>query len=133
MPGDDGGMASVDLVALAGASAGAGVIWSGGETDINANLVRFEAGDGVAAHINGEVELLLVGVAGSGVVEVDGRVYRIAPGQALIIPRGARRAITATPGDFAYLTCHRRRAGLWPTGLPRPGTRATTGERGAGE
>lgn len=130
--GDGGGGTSVDLVALAGASERAGVIWSGGETDLNANLVRFAAGDGVAAHVNAEVEVLLVGVAGTGVVEVERRVHRIGQGQALIIPRGARRAITAGPGGFAYLTCHRRRAGLWPTGLPRPGARAVAGERGSG-
>lgn len=133
MPEDDGsGRASVDLAALAGASDRAGVIWSGGETDLNANLVRFAGGEGVAAHVNEEVEILLVGVAGTGVVEVDGRSHRIGPARALIIPRGARRAITAGPGGFAYLTCHRRRAGLWPTGLPRPDTRALVRERRSG-
>lgn len=125
--------ASVDLAALAGASARAGVIWSGGETDLNANLVRFDAGDGVTTHVNEEVEILLVGVAGAGVVEVDGRCHHIGPGQALVIPRGARRAITAKSGGFAYLTCHRRRAGLWPTGLPRPGTRAVAEGRRSGD
>lgn len=115
---------SVDLAALAGASERAGVIWTGGETDLNINLVRFGADEGVAAHVNDEVEVLLIGVAGAGVIEVDGQDYPIGPGAALVIPRGARRATLAGAAGFAYLTCHRRRAGLWPTGLRRPEARA---------
>lgn len=123
---------SVDLAALAGASDRAGVIWVGGETDLNINLVRFGADEGVAAHVNEEVEVLLIGVAGAGIIEVDGHSYPIGPGSALVIPRGARRATMAGAAGFAYLTCHRRRAGLWPTGLPRPGTQsAPSGAAGA--
>jgi quercetin dioxygenase-like cupin family protein len=111
----------VDLAALASTSGSAGSIWNGGESDLNVNLVRFTAGDGVAAHVNAEVEVLLVGIVGTGTIDVNGVSQSLGPGQALVIPRGARRAITAEAEVFAYLTCHRRRAGLWPTGLSRPG------------
>lgn len=123
---DPTGGPGVDLAALASASDRSGVIWVGGATDLNVNLARFGTGEGVAAHVNGEVEVLLVGVAGAGTVEVDGRCHPLGPGTALVIPRGARRATLAGAEGFAYLTCHRRRAGLWPTGLSRPGAQAAT-------
>jgi hypothetical protein len=31
------------------------------------------------------------------------------------VPKGSRRGIRAASDRFAYLTCHGRRAGLWPT------------------
>jgi quercetin dioxygenase-like cupin family protein len=67
-----------------------------------------------------EVHVLLVGIAGNGLVEVDGMAHPLRSGQAIIIPKGVRRAIRGTGGRFAYLTCHRRRAGLWPHRLPHP-------------
>ena len=33
----------------------------------------------------------------------------------MIIPKGARRGTRVMGERFAYLTCHRRRAGLMPT------------------
>lgn len=101
--------AGVDLATLAAASDRSGVIWTGGETDLNVNLVRFGPLDG------------------AGSVEVDGRCHPLGPGVALVIPRGARRATTAGTEGLAYLTCYRRRAGLWPTGLSRPGTGGAAG------
>jgi hypothetical protein len=98
--------ATVDLTALARTSEARGAIWSYGGEELNANLVLLAAGDGIAAHVNDEV---------------DGQRRPLAAGQALVVPKGARRAIGAASGRFAYLTCHRRRAGLWPAGLPRPG------------
>lgn len=110
----------VDLVALARMSSNAGSIWSGGQNDLNVNLVRFDAADGVAAHVNDDVEVLIVGIVGTATIDVNGLCQPLGPGQALIIPRGARRAIVAGAEGVAYLTCHRRRAGLWPAGLSRP-------------
>jgi quercetin dioxygenase-like cupin family protein len=103
----------IDLAALARHSADQGPIWSHAGDDLNANLVRLEPGEGVAGHVNGDVEVLLVGVLGTGIVEVDGRRYVLGAGQALVIPKGAQRAIEAGDGGFAYLTCHRRRPALW--------------------
>ncbi len=117
----------VDLAALARASAASGTLWTYGGDDLNANLVLLTAGEVIAPHVNAEVDVLLVGILGQGVVEVDDQRHALAAGQALVVPRGARRAIASSGDRFAYLTCHRRRAGLWPTGLPRP-----TGEPGQG-
>jgi quercetin dioxygenase-like cupin family protein len=90
-----------------------GVIWSlRGSDDLNANLVRFDAGGGVGEHANEEVDVLFVGVAGSGSVRVDGKEHALSTGALVFVPRGARRSTSALSDGFAYLTVHRRRGPL---------------------
>lgn len=109
----------IDVLALARASTNEGPIWSYAGDDLNANLVRLEAGEGVTGHVNAEVEVLLVGVLGTGIIEVDGCWHDLGAGQVLVIPKGTCRAIEAGAGGFAYLTCHRRRPALWPENVAR--------------
>lgn len=116
----------VDLAALAADAARAsrpGAVWSLGSADLNLNLIHLGPGQQVEAHVNAEVDVILVGVAGAGVVALgdgaDEREERLALGLLCVIPKGVRRAIRADGGDLAYLTCHRRRAGLMPTRAPR--------------
>jgi quercetin dioxygenase-like cupin family protein len=91
----------------------AGVIWTLDESgDLNANLVRFDVGGGVEEHVNDEVDVLFVGVAGSGTVRVDGEEHALSAGTLVFVPRGARRSTGATSDGFAYLTVHRRRGPL---------------------
>lgn len=111
---------TVDLAALAASCPGVGPVWTHQSDDLNVNLLVFAASDGVSEHVNAEVDVLLVGIEGHGRVEIDGRGQALTSGQALVIPKGARRAIRATSERFAYLTCHRRRAALWPTVQPAP-------------
>jgi quercetin dioxygenase-like cupin family protein len=100
-----------ELVAAAGRRAG--VIWTlEGSDDLNANLVRFDAGGGVGEHVNDEVDVLFVGVAGSGSVRVDGEEHRLSAGTLVFVPRGARRSTGASSDGFVYLTVHRRRGPL---------------------
>lgn len=113
----------VDLAGLAGARDASGPIWTHQSADLNANLLVLADQNAIPAHVNDEVDVLLVGVAGSGVVEIDEVEHSVGPGQLLVIPKGARRAIRGIGDRFAYLTCHRRRAGLWPRNVPRPGER----------
>lgn len=81
-----------------------------GSEDLNANLVRFEAGEGVGTHANYEVDVLLLGVLGSGTVVVDGEEFALGPGRLVFVPKGCLRATRSAPGEeFAYLTVHRRR------------------------
>jgi len=89
------------------------VIWALEESgDLNANLVRFDAGGGVEEHVNDEVDVLCVGVAGSGTVRVDGEEHALSAGKLVFVPRGARRSTGASSDGFAYLTVHRRRGPL---------------------
>ena len=112
--------AVIDLLAMVRASDVQGAIWSHAGDDLNANLVRLDAGESVGGHVNGDLDVLLVGLLGEGTVEIDGRWHRVAAGQLLVIPKGTARAIEAGDSGFAYLTCHRRRPGLWPENRARP-------------
>ncbi len=108
----------VDLSAFAAAATGnktAGAVWSLASADLNLNVLHFGAGDGVAAHVNNEVDVIGLVIAGEGTLDLDGRQERLLPGRLFFVPKGARRAITSRSSDFAYLSCHRRRAGLMPT------------------
>ena len=95
---------------LAAARGRAGVVWTLEQgSDLNANLVRFPAGGGVGEHVDEEAEVLVVGVSGAGVVEVDGQEHPLRAGTVAFVPKGARRSTRGGSGDFAYLTVHRRR------------------------
>jgi quercetin dioxygenase-like cupin family protein len=103
----------VDLPALARA-AGQRLAWSGASEDLQVNLLVLAAGDHIEEHLNAEVDVLLVGIAGTGRVEIDGVRHAFESGQAIVVPKGVRRSIAGAGDRFAYLSCHRRRAGLMP-------------------
>jgi quercetin dioxygenase-like cupin family protein len=105
----------VELHDLLASAEHEGPIWSLNSEQLNINLLRFSAGEGIPAHINNEVDVLIVIVEGQGVLSLGDEEHNIYAGTATLIPRGARRAITCTSGPLAYLTCHRRRAGLMPS------------------
>lgn len=103
----------MDLRGISAGSGGTGVVWTlEGSDQLNANLVRFDAGGGVGEHVNDEVDVVLVGVAGSGSVVVDGGEHALSAGVLVFVPRGARRSTRAGSDGFAYLTVHRRRGPL---------------------
>lgn len=102
-------------IAAALRQAGDGPIWSVNSEQLNVNLLRLRAGDTIAAHANAEVDVVLVIFEGQGELTVDGASYGLHAGRAVVVPRGATRAMRCTAGPLVYLTCHRRRAGLMPT------------------
>jgi quercetin dioxygenase-like cupin family protein len=116
MERDRGRRPAVDLPAIVRHGTERGPRWSAETADLDVNLLVFGAGEGVAAHVNDEVDVLLVGVAGHGTVEVEGVAHAVGAGTALLILKGERRAVRSAGADFAYLTCHRRRAPLRPAG-----------------
>lgn len=119
--GEDGGSGIVtNLFARAQAATGRGPIWTQECEDLNVNLLMFRAGEEIKEHVNSEVDVLLVGIAGEGVISVDGAPHPLPPGRSMIVPKGARRSTRVMGERFAYLTCHRRRAGLMPTIGKRP-------------
>jgi quercetin dioxygenase-like cupin family protein len=105
---------SVNLGEIAASAIGrTGVIWTlKGSGDLNANMVRFETGGGVGEHVNDKVDVIFVGVSGSGSVSVDGEEHPLSNGTMVFVPRGARRSTRATSEDFAYLSVHSRRGPL---------------------
>jgi quercetin dioxygenase-like cupin family protein len=107
-------MTIIDLHALLAGAAHDGPIWSLNSEQLNINLLRFGAGEGIPPHTNGEVDVLIVIVEGEGQLMLDDEERPIRAGEAVLIPRGARRAISCVSGVLAYLSCHRRRSGLMP-------------------
>jgi quercetin dioxygenase-like cupin family protein len=106
---------SVDLLGLLASATGPGPVWSRSSDDLNVNLLHFEAGQGVPNHRNDEVDVLIVGIAGEGILEIAGVPRPLRAGTACIVPKGVMRSIRCERGSCAYLSCHRRRAGLWPS------------------
>ena len=104
----------VSLTEVAEAARRSGPAWTAASDDLNVNLLVFTSGEGVGEHVNTEVDVLMIGISGSGTLSIDGTERAFRAGDAVLIPKGARRSTRAGDGPFAYLTCHRRRAGLWP-------------------
>jgi quercetin dioxygenase-like cupin family protein len=98
--------------------AGDGVHWTlERDGDLNVNLVHLDAGHEVGDHANDAVDVLLVGLDGTGEAVVDDQLHDLGPGVALHVPKGASRAVRAGALGFTYLTVHRRRPG--PSIAPR--------------
>ncbi|MET8558208.1 hypothetical protein ABZV64_25115 [Streptomyces sp. NPDC004959] len=91
-----------------------GALWRLAEEgrQLDANLVRLGPGEEVGAHREDAVDVLLLVVAGTG--SAGGTAVR--PGSAVWLPRGAARELRAGARGLAYVTAHRRRAGLTITG-----------------
>jgi quercetin dioxygenase-like cupin family protein len=98
-------------------AAGEGAVWTlRGSEDPNANLVRFTRGRGVDEHTNTEVDVIFVGVSGSGVVTIDGDEHPLSAGTLAFAAKGTRRSSRSSSAEFAYLTVHRRRGPLQISG-----------------
>lgn len=91
---------------------GRAVLWGLATDDLNVNLVQWPSGEGVDAHTNAERDVLIVVIAGSGTVTVDGEAVEVSAEQCLVIPRGAERVIRAGDDGIRYLSAHRRRPPL---------------------
>lgn len=101
----------VDLGAVSVGSGGA--IWSlphGG--DLDANLVRFEAGSGIDSHVNNDVDVLLFVQSGTADLTIDDHTQWLGTDHLAHIPRGSMRSIVAGDVGITYLSIHRRRSPL---------------------
>jgi mannose-6-phosphate isomerase-like protein (cupin superfamily) len=108
LPLRGGGEPVVDLLA----GDGAGPLWGTASDDLNATLLAWPAGGGTPEHVNDERDVVVVGIAGSGTVTVDGEAHPLGSGTAVVVGKGKRRRIEAGAGGIRYLTVHRRRGGL---------------------
>ena len=89
-----------------------GPVWGAASADLNATLLEWPAGEGPAEHVNDERDVLYVVLSGSATLTVDGEARELAAGEALIVDKGARRALVAGAAGVRYLTAHTRRGGL---------------------
>lgn len=106
----------------AAAGKGTGVLWSSATETLNVNVVAWNAGGGVALHVNPAVEVALIVLSGVGKLTVDDRAHDLNPGDVVVIPRGAERAIRATE-RLVYVTVHGPRPGLMPAVPPGSSSR----------
>ena len=101
----------MDVVDLTGIS-GHGPAWGTASEELNATLLVWHSGEGQPEHVNAERDVAIVGLAGSGMLLVDGAEHRLEAGMLAIVPRGATRSVVAGADGLRCLTVHRRRGGL---------------------
>ena len=83
----------IDLVSLSMAASGSGPQWVHESADLDLTFLSWPASQGVVAHVNDEVDVLLIVMAGTADITIAARTYRLSSGQALLIPKGVERSI----------------------------------------
>ncbi|MDQ0687384.1 quercetin dioxygenase-like cupin family protein [Streptomyces achromogenes] len=112
-----------DIHALAGADpASAGALWKLTESgrQLDANLVHLPAHQCVETHAEPDLDVLVLVVAGHGILGTGDRNEPLTGGALFWLPHGSTRRITASADGVSYLTVHRRRPGMQIR--PRPAT-----------
>ena len=94
------------------AAEGEGPLWGTASDDLNVTMLSWYPGSATPEHVNDERDVLVVCLAGSGTVLLDGAPHTLAEGQVLIIEKGCPRQIEAGPRGLRYLSVHLRRPGL---------------------
>lgn len=94
------------------AAEGEGPLWGAASDDLNVTMLSWYPGSATPEHMNEERDVLVVCLAGSGTILLDGVPHTIAEGQILIIEKGCPRQIEVGPRGLRYLSVHLRRPGL---------------------
>ena len=89
-----------------------GPVWGAASADLNATVLEWHAGEGPPEHVNEQLDVLYVVLAGSATLTVDGESLTLGAGEPAIVDKGARRALVAGADGVRYLTAHVRRGGL---------------------
>jgi quercetin dioxygenase-like cupin family protein len=89
-----------------------GPVWGAASADLNATVLEWPAGEGLAEHVNEERDVLYVVLGGSATLTVDGDPRELQAGEAVIVDKGSRRTLVAGRDGVRYLTAHIRRGGL---------------------
>lgn len=99
---------------------GSGPQWAHESEDLDMTLLSWPPGKSVAEHINNEVDVLLIGLVGNGIVTVEKQEHPLNAGVLLLIPKGKQRSMQSGDEQWSYLSIHRRRRGLVPTVKGKP-------------
>lgn len=102
----------IDLLGVAGT----GPLWGMASAELNATLLVWPPGHELVDDTPSELDVLLVVLDGGGTAELDGQEHVLAPGSALLVERGRKRAIRAGDEGLRYLSVHRRRGLLQVAG-----------------
>ncbi|MFH8336885.1 cupin domain-containing protein [Streptomyces sp. AM6-12] len=102
-----------------------GVLWKLAESgrQLDANVVRIAPGGRIAAHAEARLDVLLLVVAGDGVLGAGASdaPRPLGEGALVWLPRGSTRSVSAGTRGLTYLTVHNRRPGLGITARPADG------------
>lgn len=105
-----------DTAALAAAvdDASAGALWRLAESgrQLDANVVRLPPGQQVGTHREPELDVLLLVLAGTGILTAPDGPHALTAGALTWLPHGSTRSLAAGPDGLSYLTVHRRRPGM---------------------
>jgi quercetin dioxygenase-like cupin family protein len=103
-----------DLSGLLQSAEGDGVHWALETSgDLNVNLVHLDPGHSISEHANDDVDVVIVVLAGSGRLTIDGRGAELAAHVVANVPRLSRRSVRAAEDQaLDYLSIHRRRGQL---------------------
>lgn len=100
-----------------------GALWRLAEPvrQLDANVVRLPAGNALAEHVEPDLDVLVLVLAGSGWLGGGEGRRPLAAGSVVWLPRGAARGFRAGPEGLVHLTVHPRRPGMTiksPSGPP---------------
>ena len=91
---------------------GHGPVWGAESEELNATILEWSEGDGPPEHVNDERDVLVVVLDGAAEVAIGDHTDTLRSGEALIIPKGESRQISAGRHGVRYLSAHRRRPPL---------------------
>ncbi|MEZ0324388.1 MAG: hypothetical protein ACAH95_00640 [Fimbriimonas sp.] len=105
--------AVIDLPLLIKTVDSSGPLWGTESEQLDATLLFWRRGEGIARHVNDEVDVLIMFLKGSAVVSIGEQELVSTTGQVVLIPRGSERSLVALE-DCAHLNVHQRRKKLSP-------------------
>ncbi|MFI6208077.1 cupin domain-containing protein [Streptomyces sp. NPDC051041] len=113
----------------------AGAVWRLAEPgrQLDANVVRLPPGRRVGTHIEPDLDVLLLVVAGGGTLVTSEGSLPLGEGSLTWLPHGSARGLVAGERGLSCLTVHRRRPGMTirPAGSRAPDTGRSGGGDGA--
>ena len=80
---------------------GSGPLWGTETDDLNATLLARPPGGGTDEHVNDERDVLVVVLAGSATVTLDGEPHGVGAGRALVVEKGPAPPHRRRPGGRA--------------------------------
>jgi quercetin dioxygenase-like cupin family protein len=91
-----------------------GALWKLAEPgrQLDANLIHLPPGQRVDTHAEPDLDVLLLVLAGDGVLGSADETIQLTSGTMLWLPRGSSRSLAAGDHGMSYLTVHRRRPGM---------------------
>ncbi|WP_445189148.1 cupin domain-containing protein [Pseudonocardia sp. Cha107L01] len=99
---------------LAAGSVPPGIVWKMAEAgrQLDANLVSLPAGRVIDTHTECDLDVLVIVIAGTGMLTTDNGLVPLTVGELVWLPRGCTRSLAAGTHGLSYLTVHQRRAGM---------------------